>query len=424
METNKIKETLDGMGSAYGNASVVDNLSKETKMDYAMQAIETFYTELNPNQVTLKNQIIYLNSNQDVNDNSYIFMLQDLYREASGVHSACLDTRIDMTVAGGLIPVSADTQTQEFLDKVNRMGMNWQQIWERLCFDYNLTGMFGLQCLYAKSGEIVEVVHNDISTIRAVAPAEDVDNPFIPKINTWALSTKWADIATKHRLTANQNSKLIFDFNPKTWAEDGGRQLMVHKKYISGMFPYGLPHYQAVMKYIELDNQLAKFHLNKVAGGMFPNVILKLSGNPSAEEKTMFKNEFQRKYMGADKSKILYIWSNEDEASDPKIIPFSTNDDAQIFKDLEAILTQKILTSHRIPPELASIPTTNASLGGDANKMAVSYSFVVENVIKPVQKSMLQSINAIFRHNGLQDVTVNNEGLNLEQDNINEAETN
>lgn len=418
MTKDKIKKGLEKEGF---KPTVVED-TKE-KLNYAMQAIEKFYTELNPGLVTLKNNIIYLNSTQDNNDNAYLFQLQDLYREASGTHSACLDTRTDMTIGSGLIPVDESPETEEFINKPNRLGMSLQGIWERICFDYNLTGMYGVQTLYSSEGQIVEVVHNDVSTIRAIAPTEKMEegDPYLPRVNTWALSTKWADIASKHRMNPQNSAVTINNFNPKTWAEDGGRQLLVNMKYISGMFPYGLPHYQSVIKYIQLDNELAKFHLNKVSGGMFANVILKLSGNPSDEEKSRFKNEFTRKYLGSDKSKILFIWSEEDEAMDPKIIPFSSNDDAQIFKDLNDVLTQKILTANRIPPELASIPTANASLGGDGNKLAVSHAHVVENVIKPIQKSMLMGLNQIMRHNGLSELTVLNEGLKLNQDDVNES---
>jgi len=412
--TNKIKEGLKKEGM---NPIVVED--KKEKLNYAMQSIEKFYTELNPNQVTLKNNIIYLNSTQDVNDNAYLFQLQDLYREASGTHSACIDTRTDMTIGSGLVPVEPSPETEEFLNTPNRLGMSMQEIWEKICFDYNLTGMYAVQTLYSKEGKIVEVVHNDISTVRAVANDELID-PFIPYINTWALSTKWPEIVSKHRMNPQNAAILINNFNPKTWAEDGGRQLLVNKKYISGMFPYGLPHYQSVIKYIQLDNELAKYHLNKVSGGMFANVILRLSGNPNDEEKSRFKNEFTRKYLGADKSKILFIWSDEDEAQDPKIIPFSTNDSAQVFKELNDMLTQKILTAHRIPPELASIPTTT-SLGGDAAKMATSYSFIVENVIKAMQKSMLVGINQIMKQNELMEVTVLNDGLKLDQEDVDES---
>lgn len=415
MTSDKVKKGLEKEGF---KPIVVED--EKEKLNYAMQTLEKFYKELNPEQTTLKNNIIYLNSSQGRNDNAYLFELQDLYREASGTHSACINTRTDMTIGSGLVPVIPSPETEEFLNRTNRMGMTMQEIWERLCFDYNLTGMYALQLLYSKEGKIVEVVHNDISTVRAVSPSEK-DEIFIPYINEWALSTKWPDIATKHRMNPLNSAILIKNFNPKTWAEDGGRQLLVNRKYSSGMFPYGLPHYQSVIKYIQLDNELAKYHLNKVSGGMFANVILRLSGNPSDEEKMRFKNEFTRKYLGADKSKILFIWSEEDETMDPKIIPFSTNDDAQVFKDLNEMLTQKILTANRIPPELASIPTQNASLGGDANKLAVSHAHVIENVIKPIQKSMLIGINQIMKHNELSEVTVLNEGLKLNQDDVDES---
>jgi hypothetical protein len=176
----------------------------------------------------------------------------------------------------------------------------------------------------------------------------------------------------------------------------------------SGNFPYGLPHYNSVIKYIQLDNELSKFHLNKVAGGFFPNVIVQLAGSPSKEEKDIFVNKFMRKYVGADKEKILFIW-NEGEGNEPKIVPFNTNDDNQIFEILDKICTQKILTAHQVFPELASMPSVGQSLGGDANKIQAATDLMIRNVIKPMQKSMLQSINKIFRQNKLQDVTVTSE---------------
>jgi len=271
MSTENIKTALGSIDSAYGDAQEV--VDRGEKLNYLMPALEKMYRELNPTMVTLKNDIIYFNTNEELNDNAYLFMLQDLYREASSTHSACIDTRVDMTIGSGLEPVVADLATQEFLDTPNRMGMTMQQIWERLCFDYNLTGMYSLQLLYSKEGKIVEVVHNDISTVRAIAPRDDKDTPYVPYINTWALSTQWSDIASKHRINPSNASIPVNNFNPRTWSADGGRQLLVHKKYTSGMFPYGLPHYQAVLKYVQLDNELAKYHLGKVSQGFFPNVI-------------------------------------------------------------------------------------------------------------------------------------------------------
>lgn len=420
MDTNKIKQGLESEG--YTNP--VEVKGKE-RFNYIMPTAQKLYKELNPNMVTLKNKIIYLNSTQDTNDNAYMYMCQDLYREASATHTACLNLRMDLIIGNGLQPVEPDTATQEFLDRPNRVGDTWQQIWEKIVFDYELMGNYSIQNLYSREGKIVEPLHVDFSTVRAVSPD---DQEYVPYINTWAISSKWADIRDKNRYTSKNSASYIANFNPRNWAKDGGRQLLVHRHYQSGQFPYGLPHYNSVIRYISLDHQLSKYHLNKVAGGFFPNVIVKLTGNPSEEEKQLFTNKFKKKYLGADKEKIMFIW-NEGEDVEPKIIPFSTEDNNEIFEILDRVTTQKILSSHQVLPELASLPSAGAKLGGEANTINVGRQYMIETVIKPIQKSMLSSVNKIFRHNGLKDVTVTNEVLKLnpednEKSSGNKAETN
>lgn len=420
MSTEKIKEGL----KAEGLPEASEVKGKE-RFNYIMPVMERMYKELNPSMVTLKNQIIYLNSSQDQNDNAYMFMLQDLYREASPTHTACLNLRIDMVIGNGLSPVVADPLTQEFLDKPNRIGDTLQQVLEKIVFDYELTGMYAIQCLYSQEGKIVEVLHTDISTVRAVSPVDGEE--YVPYIDTWAISGKWAEIRDKNRYTPNNSAAFIKNFNPKDWAKDGARQLLVHRDYQSGNFPYGLPHYNSVLRYVSLDEQLSRYHLNKVAGGFFPNVIVQLAGNPDEETKQKFVNKFKIKYLGPDREKIMFIWSEGDDGVEPKIIPFSTNDDNEIFEILDKITTQKILSSHQVLPELASLPSAGAKLGGEANTINVGRQYMIESVIKPIQKSILSSINKIFRHNGLKDVTVSNEVLKLtpkDNESGNEAETN
>ena len=297
------------------------------------------------------------------------------------------------------------------------MGDNWQKIWEKISYDYEVHGMYALQLLYNREGIIAEAYHTDISTVRAKANQEQ---EFIPYTSEWLLSRQWAQIRNKQRYTFNNSAVNIANFQPETWSKDGGRQLLVSRKYQSGNDVYSLPHYNSVINYIKLDHELSKYHLNKVAGGFFPNVIVQLAGSPSDEQKQEFKNKFMRRYRGSDKEKILFMW-NEGEDTQPKIVPFSTNDDTQVFEILNNILTQKILTAHQVQPELASLPSASASLGGDANKINVSRAFMVETVIKPEQKAMLADLNMIFRHNKLQDITVTNESLKLNPADINNS---
>lgn len=400
-DISKIKEGLASEG--YSNVSEV---SGEDRFSYVIPTLEKLYKELNPCQVTLKNNVIYFNTNERINDNAYMFECQDLYREASSTHTACINLRTDMLIGNGLEPVSADTATLEFINTPNRMGETINDIWEKICTDKEIHNMYSIQLLYNREGKIPEVLHVDVSNVRAMSNNQE---EYIPYIHQWAISTKWAEIVNKNRYTPNNSAAEIPNFNPKTFKEDGFRQLLVHRDYAPGNFPYSLPHYNSVLNYVRLDHELSKFHLNKVAGGFFPSVIVKLAGNPNEEEKQRFKNNFIRKYMGPNKEKIMFVWSDADEQNDPKIIPFSTNDDSEIFEILDKITTQKIITAHQVVPDLASLPSQGQSLGGDSNKLIAARDNMLRSVIVPRQKSMLQSLNKIMQVNGLQKLTVTNE---------------
>ena len=405
MKKDNIKEVLKSEG-----------IEAEVKkgIEYAMPILENLYAEINPNITTVvsgKQDIIYFNTNNS-NDNAYPTKLIDVYQNSSATHSNLINLKRNLLIGEGLVPVlSGDTATQEFLDHLNSYGQNMQEIWEKICYDYTLAEAYALQVIYNSLGKITDVYHQDVSTVRAMANEQDSDNHII----TWYLSNNWARITNKNyrRYNVATSGTPINNFNPKNYVLDGGKQLMYNYRYTAGNTVYAIPSYQSVLGYIELDLQLQKYHLNKVSGGFFPNVIISLVGNPSDEEKTTFVKQFKQKYVGSDKEKLLFIWSDDANAK-PTIIPFNTNDEAQVFEILNKILTQKICSGHMAHPELASIQTdSGASLGGDANKLVASYNYFVETVIKPMQKSMLVGVNKIMKQNGLGDVTVKTPVLNI-----------
>ena len=417
---NNDKINVDDLVKTLNAISEVNKFSKENvvedsheKLNYIMPNLTKLYTEINPNQIVTRNNVVTFNTNGYTSDNAYPLQLVDLMREASSTHTACINLRVDLTTGNGLEPVKEnDLETLKFINHVNKMGDNWQKIWQKLCYDYEVHGMYALQTVYNRQGKIAECYHTDISTVRAQDSENDLN---LPITDTWLLSRKWGKSARV------KNVVQIPNFNPDTWSQDGGRQLLVSKKYQSGNDIYALPHYNSVINYIKLDHELSKYHLNKVAGGFFPNVIVQLAGNPTDEEKQEFKNKFMSRYVGADKEKILFVWNEGDDSVEPKIIPFSTNDDSQVYEILNNILTQKILTAHQVIPELASLPTQGSSLGGDSNKINVSRAYMIETVIKPEQKAMLEDINMIFNHNGLSKVTVTNEALKLDTEDVEQS---
>lgn len=402
-------------------AEIIEGTNKE-KLNYAMPMLHNLYEMINPHLTTSNKGVVYFNSSMDVEDNAYPVQLTDLYNEGSATHSSLINLKRDLLIGEGLVALDAEAATM--LTKVNSHGDNLQKVWNKICMDMALLESYALQVIYNKGGRVFEIMHQDISKVRAV-DEEEFESSLV---KTWLISNRWAKITNKtyKRFTVNNTAKAIPNFNPETWSVDGARQLAVCRKYTPNAEIYSIPSYQSVLKYIQLDAELANFHLNKVSGGLFANAIVYLTGDPDEEEKKKFVNDFKRKYVGSNKEKLLFVWG--DYVADnqlPKVIPFSTEDQQDVFKELNDIITQKIVTAHRATPELAGIQTNNASLGGDANKLNVSREYYIQTVIEPMRKEMLETFNSIININGSAGFTVNNSKLKfINKDNNNDNTNN
>ena len=382
--------------------------------NYLMPALQKMYNLLQPSITTIQsNNLIYFNSNEEQNDNAYPLQLIDSYHNASPTFSNLIDLRRNMLIGNGLQPViEGDVGVTEFLDRENQFGQSLQDIWQLICFDYSLAETYYLECLYNKKseGQIAEVVHHDFSTVRAVAN----ENSDLPYINVWQLSRSWGKTnkTGKNKPVAKQGIP-VANWNPKQWAKDGARQLLVCKRYSAGNEAYSIPSFNSILPYVELDAQLATFNLNSVSKGFTPTSIVVLSGNPDKKEKDRFVNKFKQRYLGANGEKVLFIWTTSDNDK-PKIMPFNTQDNTSMIELLDKILTQKIASGMGANAELAGIQTGGMGLQSDLNKLAVSYNFYYRTHIAPMQQQMIQTLNKVFKVNGLGAVTVVTPPLQLE----------
>lgn len=393
---------------------------EKLQINFATMDQVKLYREINPNLTTVPSsgyRVVYFNSGQLIDDNAFPNQLIDLYTNGSATFQNLINLKRNLLIGEGLVPaMSGDTATQAFIDHENKYGETLNDIWARLCYDYSLFDTYTVQTVYNSLGQIVDVYHQDISTVRAVAQ-EDINDTHV---DTWVLSNNWAKITNKQyrKWTVDTKGSPIKNFNPSSFALDGGRQLLYCNSYTPGNNWYTIPSYTSILGYVKLDLELQKYHLNKIQGGFFPNVIVSLVGNPDDEQKRDFVNKFKNKYVGSEGEKLLFLWS-DDAATKPTIIPFNTGDEAEVFDLLNKITTQKICSGIGANPELAGIQTEGSSLGGDANKLSVSYNFFVETVIKPAQQQMLKSLNRIMKVNGLGELSVTTPPLNVDN-NVNQ----
>lgn len=389
----------------------VVNGSVREKLNYAMPDLIKFYTQINPNITTTNKGVVYFNSSEGVDDNAYPIQLIDLYKEGSATHSALINLKRDLLIGNGLL--TDDPNTEAFLKRKNRNGDNMQRVWEKICMDMAIFESYSLQVINNKKGGLYELLHQDISKVRAKAE-DELDTNLVKE---WLISNNWAKITNKRYkvYTVSNNAVSIANYNKDNWSVDGGRQLAVMRKYTPSSDVYSIPSYQSVLQYIQLSKELANYHLNKVTGGLFANAIVYLTGNPDDEEKKKFVRDFKNKYQGSNGEKLLFVWGDHTtEAALPKVIPFSTNDEKEVFDELNNIIVQHIITAHRATPELAGIQTNNASLGGDMNKLIAARKYYIKTVIEPLRKDMLSMLNDILEDYGYSHVYVENDDLSIE----------
>lgn len=410
---SKIKDTGSLAKTIENLTNIKPEIVNENEaLNYFMPQMEKLYNLINPSFTTIQsNNLIYFNSTEDNNDNAYPNQLIDYYNNASSTFSNLIDLRRNMLIGNGLQPIKEDQATIDFLNKENQFGESLQEIWSKLGFDYSLFESYSLECLYLpKDGIISEIIHHSPSCVRAVANT----NPNLPYTNVWELSRSWGKTNKQGKYTKAATQGLpIANFNPKTWGNDGGRQLLVCKRYTAGNEVYAIPSFNSILPYVELDAQLAKFNLNSVVKGFTPQSIVVLAGNPSKEEKDSFINKFKNRYTGANAEKILFIWSTS-EGNKPQVMPFQQSDITPMLTLLDKICTQKIASGMGANAELAGIQTQGNSLQSDMNKLAVAYNFYYTSHILPLQKQMLEGINKIMRVNKLSDLTVVTPPLKLD----------
>lgn len=386
--------------------------------NYLMPTLQKLYNLIQPSFTTIQtNNVVFFNSNEQADDNAYPIQLVDLYHNASPTFSSLIDLRRNMLIGNGLQPLvaSGDTlyqPTVEFLNKENQFGQTLQDIWQMMCFDYSLGETYALECLFSPKGKgtVAEIIHHDFTTVRAVANP----NPSLPYPLQYQLSRNWGTTNKTGKYVKTATSGIpIASWNPVRWAEDGGRQLLVCKRYSAGNEVYSIPSYNSILAYVQLDAELANYNLNSVTKGFTPTSIVVLAGNPSKKEKDEFVNKFKNRYVGSNGERTLFIWTNSPDEK-PQILPFNTVDNTPMVELLDKILTAKIASGMGANAELAGVQTNGNSLQSDLNKLAVAYNYYYTTHIQVFQKEMLQALNKVMRLNGLSDLTVVTPPLKLE----------
>ena len=319
-------------------------------------------------------------------DNMYPQYLLELYN-GSSINNAIIKGVSAMIYGEGLEATDrqdSDEHKEQWLRLTSLLGHSQKDLLKCLAFDLKLFGMCYVNTIWNKPRtKIVEMYHIPAQYIRS----GKTDG--YGKVNEYYYSADWTNLR-KHK----PRTYKAFDEKDRTSAS----QVLCIKDYSPGSYYYSLPDYQGSTSYIQLDMEIAQFHLSNIKSGMFPSMAVNFAnGVPTREERRTIERQINSKFGGSGNAGKILITFNDGKDTAPEIIPINANDNSDSYQFLSTETTRKVLTGHRVTsPLLFGVKGDGSGFGNNADELRDSYSLFNNTVIKPFQNTLLGGLQAIF----------------------------
>jgi DNA-binding Lrp family transcriptional regulator len=264
--------------------------------------------------------------------NRYPEYLLDLYRRSAKNH-AIINSKKDYVVGQGWAVNAEGLDTmglaklQEFINHPNQYE-SLNDILEKVALDYELYNGFALEIVYNQlNDKIAAIYHADFARYRS---NEDG--------SCYYYSEDWS----KH----NPVVEKIEAFN---WKEPSGKQLLYVKGYSPDCKYYPLPTYLGSTSYIELDVEIANFHLNAVKNNFVGGTIVSFyNGEPTAEEQEEIERQIKDKFTGTDNANSIVLNFADSRDRGVEIQQLNGNDFDKRFDILNKTVQREIYAGHQV----------------------------------------------------------------------------
>lgn len=319
-------------------------------------------------------------------DNMYPQYLLELYN-GSSINNAIIKGVSAMIYGEGLDATDkqdSDEHKEQWLRLTSLLGHSQKDLLKCLAFDLKLFGMCYVNTIWNKPRtKIVEMYHIPAQYIRS-GKADGYG-----RVNEYYYSADWTNLR-KHK----PRTYKAFDEKDRTSAS----QVLCIKDYSPGSHYYSLPDYQGSTSYIQLDMEIAQFHLSNIKSGMFPSMAVNFAnGVPTREERRTIERQINAKFGGSGNAGKILITFNDGKDTAPEIVPINANDNSDSYQFLSTETTRKVLTGHRVTsPLLFGVKGDGSGFGNNADELRDSYSLFNNTVIKPFQNTLLGGLQPIF----------------------------
>ena len=326
-------------------------------------------------------------------ENLYPQYLLELYN-GSSINNAIIKGVSAMIYGEGIDATDKDLndgKKEEWLALHSLLEYSSYDVLKCLAFDLKLFGMCYVNAIWNKPRtKIVELRHIPAQYIRS-GKLDPYGN-----VNEYYYSSDWSNVRkSEHRPRPYK----AFDSKDRTDAS----QILCIKDYSPGNYYYSVPDYQGSTSYIQLDMEIAQFHLSNIKSGMFPSLVVNMAnGIPTLEERKTIERQINAKFGGSGNAGKILLTFNDGKDTAPEIVPITANDNSEKYQFLATETTNKVLTGHRVTsPLLFGVKGDGQGFGNNADELRDSFSLFMNSVVKPFQNTLLKGLEPLLHINDI-----------------------
>lgn len=186
-------------------------------------------------------------------------------------------------------------------------------------------------------------------------------------------------------------------FNPTTFSG-----VYLFDQYRPGMGDYPLPEYIGAIPYIQIDYEIANFHLNNLKNGFAAGTMISFNnGDPEEGKEEVIEKQIKAKFSGTDNAGQLVLVFSNGKDSAPTIVPLMSNNFDKLFDTLNQTAQQEIFTGHKVTNPLIFGIKDGTALGGGGEELKTSIELFESVYVAPKQRMIEGVFNYLFSLNGL-----------------------
>ena len=317
--------------------------------------------------------------------NLYPEYLLELFN-SSAKHHAIVKGKTDYIVGNGIAIREEGLNTENIarlhqLLKAPNGKEDLDTLLYKMTLDLEIFGGFALEIIGNQTHEkIAAIYHADFCKYRK---AKDSDGYFY--------SEEWNK--------TQPEVEYIPAFDPN---KVGGKSLLYVKSYHPQSQAYPLPGYLGCVPYIEMDKEIANFHLNSIKNGFMGGTMINFfNGQPTEEEQRAIERKLYDKFAGSDNANKLVLNFNDSKEQGAEIIALNGNDFDKRFDVLNDTVQQEVFSGHRITdPQLFGI--NQEGIFASRNQLRDAYELFQNTYVNGRQLFLEEVLNGLAEVQGFQ----------------------